>query len=304
MRVIRDGERTGARVIALGTFDGVHRGHAALLEKGREYAEKHGILLQACTFDRHPLEVLFPERAPKLLNTLPEKLRRMAACGADEVRILRFEKRTAETAPEEFLRMLRETSQPRAVTAGWNYTFGRGGEGNAELLLEDGKKHGYEVLIVPPVKTEDGTVISSSEVRGLLAQGNITRANELLGSEYSLTGTVVNGKQMGSRIGFPTANVRVPERKLLPAYGVYICAAETDRELWPAVVNIGVQPTLPSGGVTVEAHILTDSPELYGRKLRITLKERLRGEKRFGSVEELQAQIAADREAAIRFFGL
>ena len=162
MRVIRNGETEEERVLALGTFDGVHRGHQALLEAGKQYAREHGIRLRACSFDRHPLEVLRPETAPKLLTTLPEKAGLMARSGADELQLLRFTREMADLAPEDFLQMLRRTVSLRAVVAGWNYTFGKGGQGDAELLRKDGAAHGYDVIIVPPVMTENGDTISST----------------------------------------------------------------------------------------------------------------------------------------------
>ena len=298
MRVIRKAEPAGERVLALGTFDGVHLGHKALLDAGKQYAQQHGILLRACSFDRHPLEVIRPEIAPKLLTAPEEKEEWMERFGADELQLLHFDRKTADMEPEDFLRMLRETVTLRAVVAGWNYTFGRGGKGNAELLLKDGKEHAYDVLIIPPVRTERQEIISSTMIRGKLLEGRIEEAGTMMGHPYEIRGKVTEGKHMGKKIGVPTANVEADPRKQLPAFGVYPCRVTTAAGVLPAVVNIGVQPTLPSGKVTVEAHILEGEPELYGQEIRLIPGDRIRTEIKFSSVEALTAQIRKDQEAA------
>lgn len=291
-------------MIALGTFDGVHRGHRALLATARSIALDMGIPLRVCTFNRHPLEVLRPQDPPELLSTMPEKALQMYGAGVDEMELLPFDRRTADMEPEEFLCRLRAMSDVRAVVAGWNYSFGRKGRGDAALLEADGKEHGYAVRIEPPATLDDGTVISSSLVRQKLKEGNLSAASKLLGYDYSISGTVAAGKHKGHDLGFPTANIAPWKRKALPAYGVYACLLETDTETLPAVANIGVQPTLPSGKVTVEAHILGEDRDLYGRKVRLTLMSMLRGEKRFDSVSALKAQIEKDRTEAMKLFDM
>lgn len=192
----------------------------------------------------------------------------------------------------------------KAVVAGWNYSFGRKGRGTAELLKADGEKHGYKVIIEPPATLEDGTVISSTLIRQNLKEGNTERAAELLGYQYSLTGTVAEGKHQGHGLGFPTANIEPWKRKVLPKYGVYTGLLETENDTLPAVVNIGMQPTMPSGKVTVEAHALTESPELYGQKVRLSLLKMLREERKFNSPQELTAQIERDRNEAMQLFDM
>lgn len=302
MRVIMDQGPAGERVLALGTFDGVHRGHQALLNAGSKYALEHGILLRACSFDRHPLEVLKPEIAPKLITTEAEKEELMAAYGVDELQLLTFTREMADMEPEAFLQMMRETVKVRAVVAGWNYSFGRGGKGDAELLKKDGKAHGYDVMIIPPVMTEKGEAISSTLVRERLREGRIEEAGQLMGHPYELRGTVTDGKHMGHRIGVPTANVQVDGRKQLPAFGVYPCRMETKDGEMAAVVNIGTQPTLPSGKVTVEAHALDGEPELYGQDVTLIPGNRIREERKFESTAALTEQIRKDREAARAWF--
>ena len=303
MRLIRDFEPGGKRVAALGTFDGVHRAHQELLRQGRAFADAAGCPLRVYTFDRHPLEVLRPEKAPRILTTREEQMARMEKAGVEELRILSFTRETADMPPEDFLRLLREENSLAAVVAGWNYTFGRRGQGNAETLRRDGEKHGYRVIIVPSVTTDTGEIISSTAIREKLGRGDLSGAEKMLGYDYTLSGPVVNGKHQGTRIGFPTANIRTNPRKLLPAYGVYAARMRCGEKSWPAVVNIGLQPTIPSGAVTVEAHAIGASGDFYGEAAAVELKARLRGEIRFGSVEELKAQIERDRAEALRRMG-
>lgn len=302
MRLLTNARAPGDRIVALGTFDGVHAGHRTLLENGAAYAREHGLLLQAVTFDRHPLEVVFPDHCPKLLTTLPEKIGILNRLGIPEVRMIPFSRAMADMEPEAFLEWLRERIGIRAVIAGWNYSFGKGGRGSADWLREDGKKHGYDVLIEPPVKSEDGEVISSSRIRDLVRAGKVDCAAELMNRPYLISGTVGKGKEIGHRIGFPTANLESDSRKLLPAFGVYVCTAEYRKRKHPAVVNIGRQPTFPSGQVTTEVHCLDGSADLYGERLRIRLHRRLRDEIRFDGADRLIAQIEADTREAAAFF--
>lgn len=302
MRVIQKPQNAGERVVALGTFDGVHRGHRALLLTAKQLADELNVPLRVCTFNRHPLEILRPDNPPVMLSTIPEKASQLFSAGVDETELIPFDRSVADLEPEQFLERMHSMITVRGIVAGWNYSFGKNGRGNADLLREDGKKHGYKVIIVPPTTLEDGTVISSSLVRRSLQDGDMQKVSELLGYTYSLTGTVAQGKHQGHKLGFPTANIEPWKRKALPKFGVYTGMLETDTEMLPAVVNIGIQPTIPSGKVTVEAHILTESPELYGQKVRLSLLKMLRSEKRFDSVDELTRQIEQDREEALRLF--
>lgn len=304
MRVIQRISPAGERVVALGTFDGVHIGHRTLLNSARSISDKLSVPLRVCTFNRHPLEVIHPGFSPEQLTTIPEKAMLMSGIGVDEIELMNFDRDTAAMEPEMFLERLRSSVKLRAVVAGWNYTFGRCGKGNAAMLQEDGQKYGYEVIIEAPVKMMNGTVISSSLVREKLQEGNIDAVTELLGYRYMLTGTVTEGKHLGHEIGFPTANIVTWRKKALPHFGVYTCLLITNRETMPALVNIGMQPTLPSGKVTVEAHVLTGNPELYGQKVRITLHHMLRAENKYNSVQELREQIEKDRNDALKYFDM
>ncbi len=304
MRIQRDPKRTPPCVLVLGMFDGVHRGHQALLMRGGELAQEMDFPLCVLSFEPHPLRVLAPEKAPPLLNTLPEKARIMQSFGVDELCITTFDRARANQSPEDFMAEMVATYAPVVVVCGFNFTFGKGGQGTGKMLREYGKKHGFRTVVVPEVIVE-GETVSSTRIRRVLAEGDIPLVNRLLGTGYTLSGKVETGKQLGRTMGFPTANVHIPRHKALPAFGVYDCWLETaDGAFHPAVVNVGRHPTLPEGHVTVEAHVLTDGEplELYGQRVRLSFMRFQRAEVRFGSKDELQTQITRDVEEARAYF--
>ena len=304
MRVLYHSGAAEPRVVALGTFDGVPLGHAALIRKAAERAGQLRMPLRVMTFDRHPLSVVCPEQAPRYLSTLPEKIRRMAELGVAELQVLPFTPDMAGWEPETFLAALRTWMKPAAVFVGWNYSFGRRGRGNPELLEADGQRWDYETEVLPPVRTASGKIISSTAIREALSAGRLTEAEEMLGTPYTLSGRVVEGKHLGHTLGFPTANVRVRGQKQLPAFGVYLCRMEDRDFSYPSLVNIGKQPTLPSGHVTVEVHALEGAPQEYGRMVRVTLQSFLRPEHRFPDTECLRQQLEADCREARKRFGM
>ncbi len=303
MRILRDPERVHPCVLVLGMFDGVHRGHQALLMRGGELAQEMNFPLYVLSFEPHPLCVLAPEKAPPMLNTLPEKARIMQSFGVDGLSITTFNRARADQSPEDFMAEMVATYAPVVVVCGFNFTFGKGGAGDGKLLRAYGKKHGFRTVIVPEVLVE-GATVSSTRIRKVLSEGDIPLANRLLGTAYTLSGQVEGGKQLGRTMGFPTANIRYPRHKALPAFGVYDCWLETSGGAYhPAVVNVGRHPTLPEGEVTVEAHVLSDEPmDLYGQRVRLSFMRFQRAETRFDSKEDLQAQIARDVEEARAYF--
>lgn len=301
MRIMRNPAHTEPCVLVLGMFDGVHRGHQALLMAGGEQAEKLGLPLNVCTFEPHPLAVLRPKAAPPLLTTLTERAQLMAGFGVDNLCVTTFTPALASQPPEDFMADMVSKYQPKHVVCGFNFTFGSLGAGNGESLRAYGKCHGFEVTVVPEVIL-GGETVSSTRIRGLLGAGQLHEATRLMGHAYTLSGRVEDGKHIGRTMGFPTANVTIPRGKVLPAYGVYACWLQTEENTYPAVVNVGRHPTLPEGGVTVEAYVLDKSLTLYGRKVRLTFLEFQRPERRFSDIEALKKRIGKDVEDARNYF--
>lgn len=301
MRWIRDPVKTGPCVLALGMFDGVHRGHQELMIRGLALGRERNLPLVVCTFEPHPLEVLRPDLAPKRLTTPLERAALMAECGVDILAEVTFTRALADMAPDAFLEDMNQRFRPAAVICGYNFSFGRGGQGDGEALLAWGETGGFDTEIVPAVRV-GGKPVSSTRVRGALAAGDVSEAARLMGHGYTLTGRVMQGKQQGRTMGFPTVNVRIPVRKLLPSYGVYACGVRYRGKEHPGIINVGRHPTLPEGGVTAEAHILDDNPDLYGETVRVTFLRHLRPERPFRDKEELTSQIVRDKAEALRFF--
>lgn len=297
MRIVQGIQSGKPCVLALGTFDGIHRGHSTLLKETLRRAKETRTEASVCTFDRIPAAVLRPEKAIGMLMTADERMNELEQLGFDTVYLMHFDRETADITAEEFAMSLIGKLRPVRLVVGYDYRFGRNGTGTPEMLQQMGEQHGFTVTVVPPVEL-NGVRISSTGIRQELATGNIRAANELLGYDYSLTGTVVRGKGLGKGLGFPTANIDVPAEKQLPAYGVYACELRWGTEARRAVVNIGLQPTLPSGKVTVEAFIPNEEVDLLGREIRLELRDMIRKEKKFDSVDQLKIQIAEDIKTA------
>lgn len=282
--------------LALGNFDGVHLGHQALFAEAR----RQGTPAAALTFQPHPGKVLQPELAPKLITLLPRKLELFAARGLDAVVVQPFTLEYARHSPRDFEASLLDVLGARHLVVGYDFTYGAARAGTADTLREAAAARGAQVHVVAPV-TVDGVVASSSKVREYILEGRVSAAQRLLGRPFDLDGTVVTGHGRGRGIGFPTANVDT-QNELRPAAGVYAIRVRLPGDpesTWrPGVANIGVKPTFGINEVTIEAHLLDFSGDLYGKELRVQFLERLRPELRFGSVAELVGQIKRDVEAA------
>ena len=291
-------ERPAPSAVAVGNFDGVHRGHQALVAAAVTRARAAGEAAVVLTFDPHPAAVLRPQAAPAALTTLAQKEELLAALGVDRLVVVPFDRRLAGLAPEAFAtEVLEQAVGARHVVVGESFRFGRGRAGDPQGLVELGRTRGFGVEVVPPVM-EEGQPISSSRVREALAGGRVDEALRLLGRAYFVDGLVERGDGRGRTLGIPTANL-APEPQILPARGVYAArCALGDGSLQAAVVNVGERPTFGGGRVRLEAHLIGFEGDLYGSRLRVAFHERLRDEQRFANAEALVAQIRADVAAA------
>jgi riboflavin kinase/FMN adenylyltransferase len=288
-------------VVALGNFDGIHRGHMRLLERVRRQAGERGGTPVALIFDPHPPRVLRPDKAPPLLMTLDQKLEAFARAGMQGVVIVRFTPELATWEPEYFVEaVLIDWLRAAEVWVGANFLFGRNRSGTYTLLRALGEDRGFRVDKIDPVRYKD-FVVSSTRIRHLIGEGRVDEAAALLGHHYFLDGTVVHGDGRGRGLGFPTANLETTN-ELLPSYGIYATLAVIDGVHHPSVTSIGVRPTVGDGRVTIEAYLLDGNRDLYGRRVRLALVQWLREERKFDDWTALTAQIAADADAARALF--
>lgn len=288
----------GPVVLALGVFDGVHLGHRAVIGRAVQLARELGLPAAVLTFVEHPRTVLRPDQPVPLLSTWREKRDLMSSLDVDRIIGAHFTPALAQIEAAEFVRrILIDHFSAAHVVVGYNFRFGHKAAGNPELLARMAAELGFGFEVVPPFRLDDRPV-SSSEIRRLLAMGAVPEANRMLGYPYRLSGLVVGGDQRGHRIGFPTANLHIDERKLLPAFGVYAGFASWPGERRPCVVNVGIRPTFEPPQLKVEAHILDFSGDLYGQTLTLSLERQLRPERAFPSVEALVAQIRTDVQEA------
>ncbi|HEY2955021.1 MAG TPA: bifunctional riboflavin kinase/FAD synthetase [Candidatus Eisenbacteria bacterium] len=293
--------------VAVGVFDGVHLGHARILERAVARARAHGARCVVVSFDPHPDLVLAPRfEAMPPLTPLPERRERIAALGADALEVLPFTRELAQLSPEEFVdRFLVAVHRPVALVVGENFALGRGRAGNVTRLREIGTRRGFEVEAVPLVEMDGGTV-NSTRIRALLAEGRVAEAARLLGRRYGLAGTVVRGDAIGRTLGYPTANLRLHEEKVVPADGIYAVWTrfQGEREWRAGAMSVGVRPTFGGQVRTLEVHVLDWNGELLGRELEIEFADWLRPERRFESPEALTLAIGEDVSEVRRRLGL
>ncbi len=288
-------------VLALGNFDGLHRGHQKIIERVKRGAAEHGGTPMALTFDPHPPRVVRPDKAPPLLMTKAQRLEALHRAGIGCVAVVRFTRELSEWDPETFVRVaLVEWLRVAEVWVGANFLFGHERSGNFSLLRLLGQRYGFRADKIDPVRYKD-FVVSSTRIRRLVSEGRVDEAGALLGHGYAIDGTVVEGRHRGRELGYPTANLAT-DNELLPPHGVYATTATIDGVVHAGLTNIGTRPTFGETGTTVETHVLGYGGDLYGRSMRLGFVLRLRDERRFDDVDALRAQIDADRRRAERLF--
>lgn len=289
-------------VLALGNFDGLHRGHLKIVERVRRGAAEHGGTPMAMTFDPHPSRVVRPDKAPPLLMTKAQRLEALSRAGISAVAVVRFTPELSRWDPETFVRtVLVEWLRVSEVWVGANFLFGHDRSGNFSTLRTLGQRYGFRADKIDPVRYKE-FVVSSTRIRRLVAEGRMDEAAALLGHQFSIDGVVVQGKRRGRELGFPTANLKT-ENELIPPNGVYATTATIDGIVHPSITNIGVRPTFGDTQTPiVESYVLEYSGDLYGQALRLGFVQRLRDERKFEDVDALRAQMEADRRRAERLF--
>jgi riboflavin kinase/FMN adenylyltransferase len=288
-------------VLALGNFDGLHRGHLKIVERVKRGAAEQGGTPMAMTFDPHPPRVVRPDKAPPLLMTKEQRLEALHRAGIACVAVVRFTPELSHRDPETFVRrVLVEWLRISKLWVGANFLFGHGRSGNFSTLRTLGQRYGFRAEKIDPVRYKD-FVVSSTRIRRLVSEGRMDEAGALMGHPYYVDGQVVHGRGRGREIGVPTANLAT-DNELVPPHGVYATTMTIDGIVRAGITNVGVRPTFGESDVSIETHLLNHDADLYGRNVRLSFVQRLRDERRFPDVDALRAQIEADRRRAERLF--
>jgi len=288
-------------VIALGNFDGLHRGHLKIIERVKRGAAEHGGTPMAMTFDPHPPRIVRPDKAPPLLMTKAQRIEALHRAGVHCVAVVRFTKELSQWDADTFVRkVLVDWLRVSEVWVGANFLFGHERSGTFSVLRGLGLSYGFRADKIDPVRYKD-FVVSSTRIRRLVSEARMDEAAALLGRAYYVDGTIVEGRRRGRELGFPTANLET-QNELVPPNGVYATIMTIDGVVHGSVTNIGLRPTFGEATPTIETHVLDYSGDLYGHTVRLAFVQRLRDERRFDDVDALRAQIDADKRRAERLF--
>ncbi len=283
--------------ITIGNFDGVHKGHQALFQRVKHWAEELKGDSAVITFDPHPLEVLFPQKPLSFITTHLQKLDLIASCGIDATIVIPFDHQFSQMSAREFVEILLvQKIGVKAIVVGHDYRFGHSREGDIAFLRKMGEQHGFKVETVTGIKMND-TVVSSTAIRQMIMNGNIKNANLLLGRFFEVRGNVIPGRKRGVTLGFPTANIRMPALTS-PRTGVYVVEAEVEGKTYGGAANLGYNPTFGDNELSLEVHLFDFNRDIYGQPITVRFIDRLRDEKRFSGPQELIEQIRKDVEVA------
>ncbi len=279
--------------IGLGFFDGVHRAHKSVILNTVNLAKKYNCKSAIITFNNHPAECA--GKNVEYISTIKDRDELIKEFGVDYIFSLDFNESIMNTTREEYLKLLCEKFNPKAITTGFNHTFGKSRLGTSQYLKESAIKYGYEYYCIEPEKL-NGEIISSTAIREKLKKGDIRSANEFLGHCFSIEGEVIYGRQLGRKLGFPTANIIYPDKLVKIPYGVYKVKVELDKKTYSGMMNFGIKPTIDDSNniPVVEVHILNFHNDIYGRIIKINIEAQIRPEKKFNSLDELKAQIEKD----------
>ncbi len=307
MRILRSipelAQISGPVFLAIGVFDGVHRGHQAVISTAARHAQEAGGTAVVVTFDPHPAKILRPQESPRLLTATQHKIELIRALGVSHLLVLKFDREFAATAPADFVRQLVAAAKPlREICVGQEWSFGKNRAGNLTLLKELGAEHDFNVVGVEPV-TADGAIVSSTAIRRAVEAGDFATAARMLGRNYTILGTVEEGKHLGRSLGFPTANLSAHSEQF-PPNGVYAAEGLLEGKTLRGVVNLGVRPTIESEVPqrVLEFHVFDLDQDLYGKDIELRFLQYLRSEQKFENLAALREQIARDVKSAKEIF--
>lgn len=295
IKSINDIDNIDRSVVTIGNFDGLHKGHQVLIKEAVQFANKKNIKSVVFTFDNHPANY-FAKKTIKNIITNNEKINRMKSLGVDILVIIPFNGYMTKISPIEFVKdILIKKLGARKIIVGHDFTFARRKEGNVKLLKELSSKYGFELEVVNPIKINDLRV-SSTYIRQLVAEGSVDKVNKYLGYNCEIKGNVIKCKQLGRKIGFPTANIEVNDDLLIPKNGIYATKVYIHDNVYYGATNIGYNPTVNGDKLSIETNILEFDEDIYGQVIKIEFLERIRDEKKFNSLDELKAQLKKDTD--------
>lgn len=297
------GNELGRTSVAIGTFDGFHVGHLAVVDAAIRDAAQHGTSATVFTFDRHPIEVIAPDRHPGYVSTPSERRAILSGLAIDHLVVARFDEELRDTPAERFIEeILLGSLGAEAVIVGDTFRFGRRHSGSVQTLVEMGKRLGFRTIPVPAVMVGN-RIASSTRIRHLLVAGNVAEAGQVLGRPYRLQGTVVKGNQIGRTLGYPTANLAPTCNQVIPADGIYAVIASTSHGDFPGACSIGTRPTLGALPRAIETYLIGFDQDIYGQELALSFVERIRDQRRFEDLDSLVSQISDDVSAITRRLG-